>query len=471
MRIEEILLIAVLIILSRIFFNETWYRWAIFIFSLVAIYWFQPLSPIRYLDFWLPTILLLLTIICWSLLFHQKIIENMITLGLLIGFLGILVLGKFTGFTVLNAIVSTPGYQDLALAVVLMVLAYFSFNLSSNIKKLAFVGVIGFVLFTFIVLKSGELGLLASQILRRLNGQLITLANPMDIAWIGYSFFSFRLLHSIFERKRIAEMGLTLREYFTYLVFFPAFIAGPIDRVDSFSRQLRSGISQLSSTEFLEGFLRITRGILLKFVLADSIALLSLNSQSINQIQRPLWTWIIVYGYAFRLFFDFAGYTDIAIGLGKMAGIQLSENFNQPYLSRNVTVFWNRWHITLTQWFRTYYFNPVTRFFRSNFSQVQPWMIIFFSQITTMLLIGLWHGISWNFVLWGFWNGIGLFLHNRWSTIILPKFEKLRNLLTSPSGIIISTILTFNFIALGWVWFALPTTDQSIKVFRLLFRL
>jgi len=466
MRIEEILLIAVLVILSRLVFKETRYRWALFLYSLVAIYWFQPLSPIRSLDFWLPTILLLLTIFCWSLLFHQKSKENKISLGLIIGFIGIQALGKLTGVTILTMIVSSPGYQDLALVAVLIVLAFFAFKLSKNIKKLAFIGIIGFVLLTFVILKSGEMGLLASQSLRRLNGQLVTLASPLDIAWIGYSYFSFRLLHSLFDRKRVAEIGLTLREYFTYLVFFPAFIAGPIDRVETFIRQLRSGISHYSSADFYQSFLRITRGVFLKFILADSLSLLSLNSHSINLIQRPFWTWIIVYGYAFRLFFDFAGYTDIALGLGRLAGIQLPENFTQPYLSKNVTMFWNRWHITLTQWFRTYYFNPVTRYIRRNFSQIKPWVIIIFTQVTTMLLIGLWHGISWNFILWGLWNGFGLFLHNRWSTIIVPRFEKLRDLFSTPVGNIFSVAFTFNFIALGWVWFALPTVGDSINVFR-----
>jgi D-alanyl-lipoteichoic acid acyltransferase DltB (MBOAT superfamily) len=263
-------------------------------------------------------------------------------------------------------------------------------------------------------------------------------------------------------------MNLTLREYLTYLVFFPAFIAGPIDRAENFTRQLRSSISRFDSSDFLEGALRITRGIFLKFILADSLSLLWLDSQSIPLIHSQFWTWIIVYGYAFRIFFDFAGYTDIAIGLGKMAGIHLPENFTQPYLSRNVTLFWNRWHITLTQWFRTYFFNPVTRYLRINFSQIKPWMIIFFTQVTTMLLIGLWHGINWNFVMWGIWNGLGLFLHNRWSTLIVPRFERLQNLISTPAGNIIGVAFTFNFIALGWVWFALPTIGDSLKVFNLL---
>ncbi len=468
MRIEEILLTAVLIIFSRLILRGTWYSWALFLFSLIAVYWFQPQSPIRMLDFWLPSVMLLLAILCWSLMFHQNNKENTIAFGLIFGFLGIIVFGKLSGTNLLSLIVSTPGFPSLAVAAILLVFSSLASFFSKKTKELTIIGVVGIILAIFIVLKSSELGLLASQSFRRINGQLVTLASPNDIAWVGYSYFSFRLLHTIIDRKRIAETGLSLREYFTYLVFFPAYIAGPIDRVESFTKHLRSSISRFDQSSFMNGFLRIARGILLKFILADSLGLFSLNSQSVGHIQHPIWAWIIVYGYAFRILFDFAGYTDIAIGLGKLAGIQLPENFSQPYLSRNVTLFWNRWHITLTQWFRTYYFNPVTRYLRSNFNQINPWVIIFSTQITTMLLIGLWHGISWNFVFWGLWNGLGLFMHNRWSTLVVPRFEKLRDFSKTTSGYVFSVALTFNFIALGWVWFALPTTNESIRVFRLL---
>jgi D-alanyl-lipoteichoic acid acyltransferase DltB (MBOAT superfamily) len=468
MLIKEILLIAGIIILSRLFLKESLYRWALFLFCLIAIYWFQPLSSIRTLDFWLPTVILFLVLSCWFLLFHQKNKEDSIALGIILVFFGLNALGKLFEIKLLSLIVSTPGIPGLAAAAILLVLASLAYNLPKKIKQLSVFIIFGFILIIFVVLKSNDLGLLASQGLRRMNEQLVTLASPSDIVWVGYSYFSFRLLHTIIDRKRIVDANLSLKEYFTFLVFFPAYIAGPIDRVEGFTQQLRSSISRFNKMDFINGLIRIIRGIFLKFILADSLGLFSLSPQSVGQIQRPVWTWIIVYGYAFRIFFDFAGYTDIAIGLGKLAGIQLPENFNQPYLSRNVTLFWNHWHITLTQWFRTYYFNPVTRYIRSNFSQIKPWVIIFSTQITTMLLIGLWHGISLNFILWGLWNGFGLFIHNRWSTMILPRFEKIKIFSMSTSGNIFSIALTFNFIALGWVWFALPTAADSIKVFRML---
>jgi alginate O-acetyltransferase complex protein AlgI len=132
-------------------------------------------------------------------------------------------------------------------------------------------------------------------------------------------------------------------------------------------------------------------------------------------------------------------------------------------------MFWNNWHITLTQWFRTYYFNPVTRYLRSNFKNISPVLIIFFTQITTMVLIGLWHGISWNFVIWGLWNGIGLFIQNRWSEKIRPRLPEIQDKRLLVACDFIGVAFTFNFIALGWVWFSLPNLKDSLLVFSKLF--
>ena len=126
--------------------------------------------------------------------------------------------------------------------------------------------------------------------------------------------------------------------------------------------------------------------------------------------------------------------------------------------------------MTLTQWFRSYFFNPVTRFLRSGRRRLPIPLIIFITQIGTMLLIGLWHGVTWNFILWGLWHGVGLFLQNRWSEFIRPRLigiEKRKWLNLCVTGL--STILTFQYVALGWVWFALPDPTLSWKVLLKLF--
>jgi D-alanyl-lipoteichoic acid acyltransferase DltB (MBOAT superfamily) len=169
------------------------------------------------------------------------------------------------------------------------------------------------------------------------------------------------------------------------------------------------------------------------------------------------------------LFFDFSGYTDIAIGLGLLSGVKLPENFDQPYLKSNLTAFWNSWHVTLARWFRSYFFNPLTRWLRSGPLTHSSGLIILVGQLSTMVLIGLWHGITWNFAIWGLWHGIGLFVHNRWLSYIRtssnPAFlgwlpERIRNA--------VGVALTFQFTTLGWVWFALPELELSLNTLRVL---
>ena len=215
---------------------------------------------------------------------------------------------------------------------------------------------------------------------------------------------------------------------------------------------------------------RILVGIFNKFVLADSLVLIALNDVNAAQTISHGWLWILLYAYTFRIYFDFAGYTDIAIGMGGLLGIQLPENFTRSYWKSNLTQFWNSWHITLAQWFRAYYFNPLTRALRTSRLSIPMGVIIFTGQVSTMLLIGLWHGVTWNFAIWGLWHGLGLFVHNRWSEFVrvrLPSLEDRPRLkqLFSISGVLI----TFHYVALGWVWFALTQPGLSWQVLLQMF--
>ena len=179
--------------------------------------------------------------------------------------------------------------------------------------------------------------------------------------------------------------------------------------------------------------------------------------------------WIIVYAYAFQIYFDFSGYTDIAIGMARLVGIKLPENFMAPYTRPNLTQFWNNWHMTLTQWFRSYFFNPFNRWMRG-FKNTPAWMMILIGQMATMLLIGLWHGITLNFVLWGLWHGLGLFIQNRWSDFIRRRYPNLgQKTRLQPALQIGGILLTFHFVALGWIFFALSNPSLSWLVMRKLF--
>ncbi len=338
-------------------------------------------------------------------------------------------------------------------------------------RALLIYGGIAVLILLFVVLKSGPFAKLLSQGLRLINAQSTELASAIDLKWLGFSYVAFRLIHTLRDRLSGKLPGLSLGEYVTYIIFFPAFTAGPIDRVQHFVQDLRQPFIPSLNT-LLAGSRRIIWGMFSKFVLADGLALIALNSSNFNQVGSSGWLWVMLYAFAFRIFFDFAGYTDIAIGMGQILGIHLPENFERPYLKQNLTLFWNSWHITLAQWFRAYFFNPLTRALRSSPRNISMPLIIFAGQLSTFVLIGLWHGISWNFAIWGAWHGIGLFIHNRWSNLVRPQAAALENMprLKHILGVG-STLLTFHYVSLGWVWFALSTPAQSWHTFLKLFGL
>jgi len=321
----------------------------------------------------------------------------------------------------------------------------------------------------FILLKQPDLTLWLSKLLRGWAGQSTATASGLDIRWLGFSYVAFRLIHTLRDRQAGRLRDVSLLDYVNFVIFFPAISAGPIDKLQRFSKDLQQPVSRdLSSLG--DAFYRILVGLFKKYALADTLALMALNTQNATQIQSSGWGWVVVYAYAFQIYFDFAGYTDIAIGLGRLLGIQLPENFNRPYLKPNLTQFWNNWHMTLTQWFRAYFFNPFSRSLRSRYRDLSPAGMILITQLSTMLLIGLWHGITWNFVLWGFWHGLGLFLQNRYSDWVKPRLTRWEDRPRIQTGLkILNVLVTFHFVALGWIWFALPQVSLSLQVFTRLF--
>jgi alginate O-acetyltransferase complex protein AlgI len=281
------------------------------------------------------------------------------------------------------------------------------------------------------------------------------------------SYIAFRIIHTLRERMSGRLPAVSLQEYVSYIFFFPAITAGPIDRLERFIEDLRRPLN-LTQEDWRFTAERLAWGLLKKFVLADSLALMALNIQNAPQIQSAGWAWIILYAYSLQIFFDFSGYTDIAIGLARLLGIRLPENFNAPYARPNLTQFWSNWHMTLTQWFRAYFFNPLTRALRER--KWSAWSVILTTQLATMILIGLWHGVTWNFVIWGAWHGLGQFIHNRWLDAFRSPISEWANTPARQSLLYWSGwALTFNYVALGWVWFVLPTPEMAVKFIAKLF--
>jgi alginate O-acetyltransferase complex protein AlgI len=440
--------------------------------SALAVYAFQPALAIRGLDFWFPTATLALTVLTWILTTPRELRawrNNWPAAAELGGIVLVLGLNRYLDFQ-LPLVPSLPP-QTYQIAVVLAGIGLAAFLVSRLTKpgKVALAAAFIFFILVFIVLKLPSLGEAVSAALRSMNKQSTALAAAQDLRWLGFSYIAFRLLHTIRDRQAGRLPNATLSEYLIYVIFFPALSAGPIDRIERFLPDLRIP-SAFNATELGEGGKRLALGLFKKFVIADGLALIALNGTNASQVHTAGWSWVLLYAFAFQIYFDFSGYTDIAIGLGRWMGIKLPENFRSPYLKPNLTQFWNNWHMTLTQWFRSYFFNPITRALRSNKKKLPIAVIVFVTQVATMVLIGMWHGIALNFILWGAWHGLGLFAHNRWSELTKAGFSRLsinQQKLLNIGG----TLLTFNFVALGWVFFALPEPSLSLHFLQTLFGL
>ena len=450
------------------------------VLSVGVIFWLQPALPIRGLDFWLPVATLALTSLGWVLTSkpeERNLKASLISGGLILTVVLLIAMTRF--FSLKGLLTASRPPQFLNVLLVLISVFAITVFMSWVSKKGRFgtgrFGTIPYVigivilLLVFVVLKLPALTNWTSTLLRGWSGQNQSLASALDLRWLGFSYVAFRLIHTLRDRQSGRLPAMRLDEFFIYMLFFPAISAGPIDRSERFLRELRQPFLP-NSAAFGSALTRLVLGLFKKFVLANLLAIIALNGTNAGQLQSAGWAWVLVAAYAFQIYFDFSGYTDLAIGTGQLMGFKLPENFNAPYLKPNLTQFWNNWHMTLTQWFRAYFFNPLTRSLRSGKRPAPAWLVILLTQVLTMTLIGLWHGITLNFVLWGLWHGLGLFVQNRWSDWTKPLSARIQQKPSLNKGVtVFTTLLTFSFVALGWVWFALPSVDLSLQVFARLF--
>lgn len=437
--------------------------WVLFGLSALAAFWLQPPLAVRNLDFLLPAASLGLAGLTWALTRKDEESMSAQDKWAAAALAGIVLALSASRFVEPLCCVSAsrppqPGYVLMVLGVV--GLLGFAMLRVGRGRPAALNGMTRLIILAFVILKTPGLAVAGSRMLRGMTGQNTALATGLDLEWLGFSYIAFRLMHTLRDRVSGRLPDVSLRDFVTYIVFFPALSAGPIDRVEHFQAELVAGY-QPNTEALLAAGKRLAQGLFMKFVLADSLAFFALNPVNAEQVQSSDWMWVLLLAYTLRIFFDFAGYTHIAVGIGLLFGVRLPENFDQPYLKRNLTQFWNSWHITLAHWFRAYFFNPVTRWLRGRRWPV--WTIILLGQLGTMALIGLWHGVTVNFLIWGLWHGAGLFVHNRW-----VEWRKGRS---EPRhwGRVAGGVATFLFVALGWVWFVLPEPEQALRVLRILF--
>lgn len=281
---------------------------------------------------------------------------------------------------------------------------------------------------------------------------------------LAISFFTFEYIHYLTDVYQGKIKNRSLKSFMLFIVFFPTLVAGPIKRYEPFNQQAVRGFS-FSVGYLSEGGYRIMIGLAKKLILADGI---SKWADRLNQpeMHDPLMLWIAVFAYSFKIYFDFSGYSDIAIGSARLFGFKIPENFNWPYLTRNISQFWNHWHISLSSWIRDYIFIPLGG------SRRKP-LKVFFNLVLVMAISGLWHGAAWNFVVWGLYHGLGLAVYNIYSRLLLKPLGKDRRKdseIAWPNRIV-GILVTFLFVSIGWVLFASTSLEEAMHVYYKIFLL
>ena len=437
--------------------------------STFLIYWLQPVQENVTLTFWLPTATLVATVLTWLLTSTPEVRSWRQNLPAAMVLLAVIIYLDLNRYFQLEGIfiTATPRPQwVIALFIILLVFAFLIARFREFPPVLFVIAAVGLIVI-FVLIKLPSLLSLLLAVVSALRGK--EAGGSISLAWLGFSYVAFRLLHTILDRKAGRLPAVSLADYVNYVIFFPAFTAGPIDRLERFTRDLNNPVP-LDRAGWMEAGTRFFLGLFKKFVIADALAWIALNDKFAQQINSSAWMWLLLYSYSLRIYFDFSGYTDIAIGLGRLLGVRLPENFASPYLKPNLTQFWNSWHMTLTQWFRSYFFNPLIRAMRSSKQSLSPYLMILVAQISTMVLIGLWHGVTVGFVLWGLWHGAGLFIQNRWSDYMKDHVPAWGSTLTGQRVLRAAGIfLTFNFVSLGWLFFSLSTPAKVWSVMAILF--
>ena len=301
------------------------------------------------------------------------------------------------------------------------------FNLIINLAVLGFFKYEGFVLDT-------------------LNGIL-----PVHISYhalplpIGISFYTFQILSYIIDVYRgNVKVQTNLPNFALYVTMFPQLIAGPIVQYADVDEQLAS--REVSRTKFGEGSMYFIRGLAKKVLLANTSGMIFTEVSGLAKGNIAVMTaWLGAFAYMFQIYFDFSGYSDMAIGLGKMFGFEFNMNFNYPYVSKSITEFWRRWHISLSSWFRDYVYIPLGGNRVSKIKHIRNLLIVWF-------LTGLWHGAAWNFVAWGLYYGVILIIEKY---LLSPVLDRLPD--------VVRHIYSIVLVVIGWVLFFSSSFGQAAR--------
>ncbi len=292
----------------------------------------------------------------------------------------------------------------------------------------------------------------ALHVLSLFNINLYTLSSIPKLSLpLGISFYTFQTMsYTIDVYRNEVKANKNFIQFATYVTMFPQLVAGPIVRYVDVQRQILQ--KNISLANFSEGIKRFIIGLAKKLIIANGFAYIADTVLNIEASKLSTgYIWLGVLSYAFQIYYDFSGYSDMAIGLGKMFGFDFLENFNFPYVAKSIREFWRRWHISLSTWFRDYLYIPLGGNKGSSLKVYRNLLIVFF-------VTGLWHGASWNFVVWGLFHGFFIVIER------LGFGKKLEQL-----PLFIQHSYTLLVVLIGWVFFRAENLDQAVNLIQTMF--
>ena len=270
---------------------------------------------------------------------------------------------------------------------------------------------------------------------------------------IGISFYTFETITYVVDVYRRVHKPLTkFWDYQLYIILFPKLIAGPIIRYHELADQIKDRADVIDDK--LTGFYRFIFGLAKKVLIANQMGHVADEIFALNYLEMDTLTaWLGSLAYTFQIYFDFSGYSDMAIGLAKMMGFRFPENFNNPYISQSITEFWRRWHMTLGSWMKNYLYIPLGG---NKVSKNR----LYFNLWLVFLASGLWHGASWSFVFWGAFHGFFLVIERAFFGKVLLRIGKLPSIL-----------ITFFIVNIGWVFFRIEKIGDAFLYLKTMFTL
>ena len=310
-----------------------------------------------------------------------------------------------------------------------------TFGIVANLSLLGYFKYADFFIENINLINSSEVGLLH-------------LALPLAI-----SFFTFQQISYLVDSYRKETKEYDFLNYALFVTFFPQLIAGPIvhhkEMMPQFA-QIRNKVKNYNNIAM--GLFIFSMGLFKKVVIADTFAVWATNGFDVAEKLNLIEAWVTSLSYTFQLYFDFSGYTDMAIGAALLFNIKLPINFNSPYKATNIQDFWRRWHMTLSRFLRDYIYIPLGGNRKGNYRT-------YTNLLATFILGGLWHGAGWTFIFWGFLHGIALVIHRAWNQFGFKM------------NTFFAWFITFNFINISWVFFRAKEWDDALKVLNAMFSL